>query len=95
MIGSQYLMFCNYFRKFREPPLKGILLKNSKNGEGANGSLPFFISFNLRRVYSKKNEVLPKGCISVCDKIKIYNILQKRKQEPILNEFFEIFNKTQ
>jgi len=83
----------NDFGKLRELPIEGLFRKNEN--EGANRSLPFFVSFNLRRVYNKKNEVLPKERISACDKIKIYNILQKRKQEPILNEFFEIFNKPQ
>jgi len=43
MLESQYSVFCNYFGKFREPPIEGLLLKNSKSGEGANGSLPFFV----------------------------------------------------
>jgi len=43
MLGDQYSVFCNDFRKFREPPLEGLLLKNSRNCEGANESLSFFV----------------------------------------------------
>jgi len=37
MIKSQYLVFYNYWEKFEEPPVKGLLFKNSKNCEGTNG----------------------------------------------------------
>jgi len=74
MIGSQYLMFCNYFRKFREPPLKGILLKNSKNGEGANGSLPFFVGWNSyvqeMNQWKRVNEIL--GMLEAFEIVKKY-----------------------
>jgi len=43
MFGNQYSMFCNDFGKFGELPLEDLLLKKSRNGEGANGSLPFFV----------------------------------------------------
>jgi hypothetical protein len=43
MFRGQYLMFYNYFGKFREPPVEGLLLKNYGKGGGASGSLPFFV----------------------------------------------------
>jgi len=45
MIGSQYLMFCSDFGKFRELPIEGVFDKNEC--EGTNGSLPFFVLYNF------------------------------------------------
>jgi hypothetical protein len=42
MLGSQYLMFCSDFGKWRKPPVEFFLFNNSKNNGGANESLPFF-----------------------------------------------------
>jgi len=41
MIGSQYLMFCSDFGKWRELPIESLFCKNES--EGANESLPFFV----------------------------------------------------
>jgi len=37
---------CNYVGKLRRPPIEGLILNFTKNGEGANENLPFFICFN-------------------------------------------------
>jgi hypothetical protein len=70
MIKSQYLKFYNHFGKFREPPVEGVWGKNSENGEGANGSLPFFVwdekkmkSFGDVRVLNGANLRLEKGVV--------------------------------
>jgi hypothetical protein len=45
MLRSQYSVFYDYFKEFRELLIEGLFFgKNFKqNGEGANGSLPFFV----------------------------------------------------
>jgi len=58
VFGNQYSVFYSDFRKWRELPLKGILLKNSKNGEGANESLPFFIVGIIIKSIAKNERIM-------------------------------------
>ncbi|MCL2283565.1 MAG: hypothetical protein FWC26_09645 [Fibromonadales bacterium] len=54
MLESQYSAFYNYLGKFQRLPVEGIF-----NGEGANGSLPFFVWHNSTKI--KVRSKLPKN----------------------------------
>jgi len=58
MLGNQYLIFYNDFVKLREPPTEGLFFKHSKNGEGANGSLPFFIGGIIIKSIAKNERIM-------------------------------------
>jgi len=60
MIESQYSVFYNYFGQFRYHPLDGLLLRNSKNGDWTNGSLPFFVWYSIQEIKQKIKLIMNK-----------------------------------
>jgi hypothetical protein len=66
MLRSQYSVFYGYFKEFRELLIEGLFFgKNFKqNGEGANGSLPFFVRYDSRVKEVKWKSTLDYGQVS-------------------------------